>query len=328
MLLIRFLLALLISFLIQAANFANAQAQESEKISKEEINKSNTADNDDWIGQFHQSVTEGVYQSALWFDDFFLEDDSEQLNPKTSARIRLSWRPQSRDWGEYKARFKIKVRLPNFKNKVDLILSDDDETNLGHLPLENNDAKLSTSDEHFAAAVRYVHKKQEGTLTDSRIGISGGDIFLRARHQRRFVFNNKHSIKVEPSLYYFLDDGLSERLLLEYDYQVNKTTQYRINYSIRGSQTYSGIRWKHGFYKLRQLDSTTASLTSLQVEGQRNGEESFLIERYYAGYRYRFNAYRKWLFFEVEPFLEWHEEDNYSTSPGIALRVEGFFAKG
>jgi hypothetical protein len=31
------------------------------------------------------------------------------------------------------------------------------------------------------------------------------------------------------------------------------------------------------------------------------------------------------LFFEIEPFVEWPEKEDYSTTPGIALRVEGFF---
>jgi hypothetical protein len=285
-------------------------------------------DEKDWMTGFHQSVTDGVYQSALWFDNFFSDDANKLLTPKTTAKIRLSWQPQARDWSEFKAKFKVKVKLPHFQNKVDLILSDDDDTTLNQLPLENSDPRLALDEDKFAAAIRYIHKEESDRLTTSRIGITGGDIFVRGRHERRFFVNDKHSFKVEPSLYYFLDEGFSERLLLEYDYQYNPKTQFRINYSIRGSQEYSGIRWKHGFYRLHQLDNATATLTSLQVEGQRNGERGFLIERYTLGYRYRFNAYRKWLFFEVEPFLEWHEQDNYSTTPGIALRVEGIFAKG
>jgi len=321
----------LICLLFALSNPSHAQ-ETKEKVNKKAGEGTHTLDKkppkDDWMTGFHDSVTDGVYQSALWFDNFFSDDDSEQLTPKTTARIRLGWLPKARDWSEFKAKFKIKVKLPHFKNKVDLILSDEDETSLNQLPLENSDPRLTSSEDQFAAAIRYIHEHESGQLTDSRIGITGGDVFVRGRHQRRFFIDDKHSVKVEPSLYYFLDEGFSERLLLEYDYQYNPTTQFRINYSIRGSQEYSGIRWKHGFYRLHQVDNTTATLTSLQVEGQRNGERGFLIERYTLGYRYRFNAYRRWLFFEVEPFLEWNEQDNYSTTPGIALRIEGIFAKG
>jgi hypothetical protein len=66
----------------------------------------------------------------------------------------------------------------------------------------------------------------------------------------------------------------------------------------------------------------------IQVEGERNGDRGFIIDNYTLSYRYRFNALREWLFFEVEPFIEFPEEENYTTTPGVALRIEGFFHKG
>ncbi len=281
-----------------------------------------------WMEQFHDSISDSVYQSAVWFDNFFIEDNDEISTPKTNARIRLGWKPKARDWSDIETRFRIKVKLPYFKNKMDLILSDDDETNQGHLPLESVNTQRDNDEEHFAAAVRFTHKQEKNRLLESRIGISGGDIFIKARHRSRHSWDNSHSIRIEPSLYYFIDDGLGAKLLLEYDYQIAKKTQFRINYSIRGSESFSGIRWKHGFYRLNQLSDKTASITGLQIEGERSGEQGFIVNKYTLSYRYRFNALRKWLYFEVEPFIEWPEDQHYSTTPGIALRVEGYFYKG
>lgn len=282
---------------------------------------------EEWVEDFHERVSEGVYQSALWFDNFFTEEDCQQKNPSANARIKLEWAPKARDWQEFKVRFRLKVKLPHFSNKMDLILSDNDENTNNQLPLESINSRPQTEEEHFAAAVRYVYIKDSRQLTDTRLGISGGDIFLRTRYVRRFTWQENHSVKVEPSAYYFLDDGWGSKLLLEYDYQLSKQAQFRINYSTRGSQAYSGIKWKHGMYKLNQIDSTTASLFGLQVEGVRNSDRGFVIDKYTLSYRYRFNAYKKWLFFEVEPFMEWPEERNYKTTPGIALRIEGYFYK-
>ena len=283
---------------------------------------------DHWLQQFHQTVSNSVYQSAIWFDNFFLDEDTEQSNPKTSARIRLGWEPKSRDWNDFDTRFRIKVKLPHFKDKVDLILSDDDEVSQNQLPLENVNRSTETNDDSFAAAVRFTHKKTNDRLLESRIGISGGDIFVKAKHKRRYDWRNKHGLKIEPSIYYFLNDGLGAKLLLEYNYQLDKQSQFRINYSVRGSETYRGIRWKHGFYKLKQLEQDAASIIGLQIEGKRNDTDGFVTDKYTLSYRYRFNALRSWLFFEVEPFLEWPEDQHYTTTPGIALRVEGFFYKG
>ena len=195
------------------------------------------------------------------------------------------------------------------------------------LPLDGTSSRPEINEESFAAAVRYVVEKKNDTLIDTRIGISGGSIFAKIRQRQLYTYKEKHGFKVEPSIYYYLDDGLGSKFFLEYNYQYDENSQFRINYSIRGSESFSGIRWKHGLYKLKQIDSTTASVLGLQVEGERNGKNGFLTEKYTLSYRYRFNALQKWLFFEIEPFLEFPKDENYSTTPGIALRIEGFFSK-
>ncbi|WDD99028.1 hypothetical protein [Thalassomonas actiniarum] len=283
---------------------------------------------DDWMHSFHDTISDSVYQSAVWFDGFFSHDDSQEQTPQTTARIRLAWEPRSRDLAEFDTRFRVKVKLPHFKNKLDLILSDDSDDELSQLPLETSiKAKSEINDEPFAAAVRLIHTNTTEKFTDTRLGLSGGDIFLKTRHRTRYSWQDVHGFKIEPSVFYFLDDGLGARLLLEYDYQLNKKEQFRINYSIRGSESYSGIRWKHGFYHLQQIANDRAAVLGLLVEGERNGENGFLIDNYTLSYRYRFNALREWLFFDIEPFIEWPEEVDHKTTPGIALRVEGYFSK-
>lgn len=282
---------------------------------------------DDWMAGFHQGVSNGVFQSAAWFDSFFMEEGDEQISPKTSARIKLGWEPKSRDWSKLGARFKLKVRLPHFKDKVDLIFSDSAEDQFENLPLESIRTNQDLNEDSFAAAIRYIFKDKDNFVTDTRLGISGGDIFLRGRHKRTYTWSDRHSFKFEPAIYYYLDDGFGSRLLLEYDYQINPSEQYRVNYSIRGSASFHGIRWKHGFYHLKQLSNDQATVFGLQAEGERNGDRGFFVDKYTLSYRYRFRALKEWLYFEVEPIIEFPEEEGYDITPGIALRVEGFFYK-
>lgn len=295
---------------------------------KHKTEQSSTEPPKNWINNIHETVSDSVYQSAYWFDNFFTDDDSEQQKPQTNARIKLSWAPKSRDLNEFKTRFRIKVKLPHFNDKVDLIFSEDSAEDLDNLPLESSNTKENVDDERFTAAVRFVHKKEIDRLTDSRMGISGGDIFIKARHKRSYFWEKKHSLTFEPSVYYFLEDRLGAKLLLEYNYQRNNLQQLRVNYSIWGSQSFSGIRWKYGVYQLNQLSDSKASIFGFHAEGLRNDNKGFLVNNYTLSYRYRFNALRKWLFFEVEPFVEWPENENYKATPGIALRIEGYFYKG
>lgn len=281
----------------------------------------------DWIEKLHARVSNTVFLSAYWFDSFFTDDDTEQERPDVNARIRIGWEPKSRDFNELDSKFRVRVKLPHFKDKLDLILSDDEEDNIENLPLETVNAKPRISEESFAAAVRFVHHSGADQVTDTRLGISSGDVFVRARYKKRFSWLNTHGFKFEPAVYYFVDEGLGARLLLEYDYQMDIKSQLRYNYSIRGSESFAGIRWKHAIYHLKQFSLLDAGALGLLVEGKRNSEQGHIVDKYTFSYRYRFNAYKKWLFFEVEPFLEWAEKEDYKTTPGIAFRVEGYFYK-
>ena len=51
------------------------------------------------------------------------------------------------------------------------------------------------------------------------------------------------------------------------------------------------------------------------------------LEEYLVSSRWRINALREWLFFEVEPFVTWRKDEQFATSYGISLRVEGFFGQ-
>ncbi|REL37196.1 hypothetical protein [Thalassotalea euphylliae] len=282
----------------------------------------------DWMESLHSKVSDTVFRSAFWFDGFFTDnDDDDRERPNVKARIRLGWEPKARDLSGFDNKFRVRLKLPHFKDRLDLIFSDDEEDSLSQLPLEVVNTREQVEDDSFAAAVRFVHHSDSDHITDTRLGVSSGDIFVRARHKSRYSWNKTHGLRVEPALFYFVDDGLGARLLLEYDYQLSLRNQFRFDYSIRGSESFSGIRWKHGFYHLHQYSLKRAGALGLVIEGERNGENGFIIDNYTLSYRYRFNAYKRWLFFEVEPFLEWPEDENYKTTPGIALRVEGYFYK-
>ena len=301
---------------------------ETEKtVNSKEIELIQVTADEDWVESLHETISHSVYQSAYWFDGFFTDDDALQKTPATNARIGLAWEPKSREWDEFKTKFRVRLKLPHFKDKLDLVLSDNTEDELTQLPLQSINTKTNLKENRFAAAVRFLHSNNDDRVTDTRIGITSGDLFVKARHIRRYAWDDIHGFRFEPSVFYLIDDGLGAKLLLEYDYQLNTKEQLRLNYSIAGSESFSGIRWKHGLFHLTQISDTQASSLGLIIEGERNGEQGFFVDKYTLSYRYRFSALKKWLFFEIEPFLEWPEDYSYTTTPGIAFRIEGFFYK-
>ena len=312
----------------QEIQTATTEKQKLKKPLKKPVETITIEYHDEWSDSLHDTITDSVYQSAIWFDSFFTLELNEQKHPKTSAKIRLGWLPERGDYTQFKTRFRIKLLLPNLQNRADIILSDNNEEELNNLPLDTLNRTQTFNQDSFSTALRYINNNERNKFTDTRIGFSSGDLFMRYRHSRLFVWHNIYSIKIEPAVFYFMRDGLGARVLLEYNYQAKKNQQYRISYSIRASESYNGQKWNYGFYHLHQLNDKSATLLGLVAQGRYASHNGSFAERYNFSYRYRFNALRSWLFFEVEPFLEWVKKNNFTTSPGIAFRVEGFFERG
>jgi hypothetical protein len=180
-------------------------------------------------------------------------------------------------------------------------------------------------DDTFTAAIRVINVDEFSKFVDSRIGISGGDIFAKVRAKIQTDTSKIHIFKFQPSIFYYLDDGFGTRLFFEYEYNFAAKRQFRANYSIRTSEAFNGYRWRNGYYYLQQLDRYRATALGFVVNGEDNGDNGYQVDNYTLSYRYRVNTYRRWLYFEIEPFIEWPEDHSYKATPGIAFRIEGYF---
>ncbi|MCI2285686.1 hypothetical protein L3081_22780 [Colwellia sp. MSW7] len=278
---------------------------------------------DDWLFGFHDAISDSVYGTAQWFDSFFASDEIDGTKTESSLRVRVG-EPRARDLDVFTQKFRLRLKLPNLEQKIDFIFSDELDDNQG-----NNDYKgqnlTSKGGDTFTAAIRLINSNKANRFIDSRIGISSGDLFAKVRLKYLTEFAENHLFEFQPSIYYYLKDGLGKGIFSEYNYNYSKNKQFRTNISVRFSQAFEGYKWKHESYFLRQIDRRQASAIGFVIQGENNAKRGFVADNYKLSYLYRANAYRKWLFFEVEPFLEWPEEDSYSTTPGIALRVEGYF---
>ncbi len=282
---------------------------------------------DDWLFGFHDAISDSVHGTALWFDSFFATDEIEGTKQESTLRIRLGWEPRARDWGVFSQKFRLNLHLPHLENQVDLILSDETDDENNNDKAVNGRNVTTDKDESFTAALRFVNVDKLTNFIDTRIGLSSNDVFAKVRLKLLSSSSQVHRFEFQPSIYYYLDDGFGQKVFVEYTYNHSTKKQFRANYSIKFSDGFEGNRWQNSLNYLRQIDRRRASAIRFSTYGEDNAGRGFLVDNYRFSYLYRMNAYRKWLYFEIEPFLDWPEEYNYSTTPGIALRVEGYFTK-
>lgn len=278
---------------------------------------------DVWLDTMHKSISESVMDSAQWFDNFFAtENEQEDQQALGQIRVRLGWEPRSRELNEFEAKLKVRVKLPNLKNRVDLILSDydgnpDDKVRAGR----QND--FNRRDE-FSLALRYKKKPDSGL--SHRIGFGRRfQYFAKSRYRDSWDVTEDFSLRYDASVYYYNRDkfGSDFGLGLEYDYTKDMLLRFDNRFYFRDKS--NDWLWQHSWQALQQIDDRTAVIYGYFIEGI--SRPNYRLEEYLLSVKLRRNTQREWLFYDIEPFILWRRDEGFSASYGIALRVEGFFGE-
>ena len=279
-----------------------------------------------WLDNFHDSLSDNLDGAAEWINGQF-DDDHQHHNhigSKTWARVIMGWEPKEGELNKFPLKFKVKMRLPNLKHKINLVLSDNQASEDNLLPLEQarpTDESLHSRD--FGAAIQLLHKSTEHSYFRSRIGIGSSQLYARTSHRWKKKFSDNFTVSIEPSLEYYWEDGFGYRFLAQSSYFPNQSSEYRGFYSIWDRQEFDSPKWKKAVYHLVKLDPKSTLITGVLVNGVT--EPLYRDEKVTLSTRYRRHALRRWLFFEVEPFLDFERQDDYTSRWGVALRVGGYF---
>ena len=275
-----------------------------------------------WLDDMHENIAQSVQDSAIWFDDFFfLNGVMHQETAQAEARIRLGWEPRTRSLNQFQNRFKVRVRLPNLKNRLDVVLSDyDDETELGNERLGQNDSFGDT--DRLNLALQWRSRPNSGF--SHRIGIGRGfQTFVKSRYRNHYSLAADTLMRVEGSIYYYSDDGFGSHFSTKFDYSATAATLYRFDNNFYYRDRTEDWLWRHSWQSLHQFDEKTAIISGYYIEGL--SRPNYQLNEHYVSVRWRQNALRKWLFYELEPFILWRRDEHFAPSYGLALRVEGFF---
>lgn len=274
----------------------------------------------------HENVSDSVISTARWLDDFFAMESIElDEEARGGARIQLAWEPRSRDIMEFETRVRVRVKLPQLKNQVDLVFSDYDEE-LEKAPVKAAQNEFIANQNRFNLALRWIKRKDDKGFWSNRIGV-GRQLqpFARSRYSRIFEINEDNNIRTEASIYYYSKDGFGSHLGLQYEHDWSEDTVFRFDNNFYYRDEDDDWLWQHSLYGLEQLSEESALVYGVYLEGL--SQPTYRLEEYLVSTRWRKNALREWLFFEVEPFILWRRDENFSASYGVALRVEGYFGQ-
>lgn len=301
--------ALLIMYMAASSALAQSNPEKDESIKAS------------WLDTMHRNIAESMNESARWVDSFFYDPKlSTQERPEGEARIRLGWEPRTRDITEFEAKIRVRYKLPKMKNRVDLILSDYEDDRPEEKIRAGRVGDVSRED-RFNLALRF--RKSPDAGLSHRIGIGRrAQIFAKSRYRQHHNFDAL-DIYWQSSVAYYNRDKWGADTEITFDYKLSDSTMFRFDNQFYFRDTDDNWLWQHSWQHFNHLQDDAALVLGLYIEG--NSRPLYQLDEYLTSARWRKNALREWLFFEVEPFILWRRDENFSASYGVALRVEGYF---
>lgn len=273
----------------------------------------------------HAALSQGVCWPSRWVDSFFSPDDSFDGQPGTLVRLigGHGWRDDGTSFSD--SQVKARVVLPGTEERLSLIFTGDedqleDNTELGRDPSRERDQS------GFQSALRWAARNSRRINLDADVGIrSGFNSFTRLRYRYRKPLSD-HGL-----WFRFTQEGVWEtdrgwRLVstTEFDRPLTDQVKGRLSASATWSEQNiddnRGVFVNQGAALFVQFNPRAGATIYSNVESVTRPQHR--VEAYRMGARYRHSVWRKWFFYELEPFVNWPKENDYQPISGIVLRLE------
>ena len=273
-----------------------------------------------------------MQNTASWLDnigdrnsnDSFSTDDTENESNKSNSAsangyLQLSWLPRTGDLDDVDAKFKVYFNLPEWNDRLALVIDNDDED---ELLLDYETDNSPTDQTGINVALQYVKQFNNKWQIKNRIGVSRKQLYLRS--EMLFNWKLKHAaFRLQPRLDYFLQDGWGPSVKGVVNYSLEKS-YFSLSASWQKIQNESRSRRKVGFFHIKSTGRDQLLVTGVQYN-KSNNKLDISNESYVVSTRYRNLIYKSWMYFEVEPFIEFNQLNDFRREAGIAFNLISYY---
>ena len=268
-------------------------------------------------------------------DKFFLSDKFIEETNEPFLRVTPEGRVNSKSNFDDKIRLKVRAHLPLSRSKKRFRLF------IGNLDSENIKDTLNNDNGSSKPeiGVNYFSPDYYGIRSKYSIGIHGIYPFGRARYSTDFNPGN-WDLEFVQTFEYYVDDGFEERTQGYFDTTFLNLSLFRLFVERGTKEKDTGMYYSTGAIMFWQpsyktgLTLTQAFFGGTKYRYTKNNniypeviEEHSGINKYYTSLKYRQNFFRKWLFYELEPALDFDIRNNFQTNYSLVLRLDIFYGE-
>ncbi len=266
-----------------------------------------------------------------YFSDFFKDETFLNANNRSYLRVRTGSMFNTKDSHKYILSLRFNLNLPHTQDKLKLFIGEDVESDL-------NDKVIDPDVREPSIGVKYFTPDFiEDFKMDFSAGTSGANPFLRTRFQYPFDF---YDWRIRPiqQVKYSIEDEFEEETLLYFDRRLSSSDMFRLRLK-RQTETYKfGERRSAQISYFNTLKYHVGYNGYVAISGDTEyflnhpyfipeEDESIGIDNYRVGVVWKQQFWREWLFYELEPIVEWDRKYRYEEKYVFKAALEFWFGK-
>lgn len=283
--------------------------------------KPDTDEEDGWIDDGHDYAARKANEMTQWVDNFFGNDERDLEQAESRLRLRTIYDWDQRLSNEVKFRLGGKVNLPQISDRLDLVFRGEDMDGMGERDSERYD------EDRVGFQLQVGNTELEKHRFDLTMGISSAGLRPGVKYVFQDAFAKNLNFRFTQRVMHENDEGLYGTSQFVLDKALDERSLVR-SYTrlMRGEET-DGLEWSTNlsYARVWNNDRGRVGATWYYIGAEGQTEPYDHVSNYMVGVRFRRQAYRDFLFWEVEPSYNWRIDEPYFDRDGawkIVLRLE------
>ena len=293
-----------------------------------------TATDNGWVERTHSWVQKGLSETVVWFDRFFGDDQMVVTGrPESYLRWKSEFWWDEVDRFSFRSTVRASLRLPRLKDRWHLVFTSESRGDPNTIiPEDPGNPGLNPASQVRTSSTELVYDilRTPRSLLDAGVGVKvtiPPNAFVRTRFQHARPLAPDMLGRLTVTAYWDAQDGPGESNQLDFERWLAPPTLLRWSnsFTIEEKSKNNGWAWGTDLSLLHAFSPKSAITLSGGASGYTR--PAWIAQKYQVLARYRRNVWRKWLFLEGEPYINWPRKEDGSRESvwGAILRVEILF---
>jgi len=289
------------------------------------------ADNN-WVDRTHDWIERDMFDTVAWFDRFF---GDERMVVTERPEWLLRWKSELR-WDEkeqysFRSTVRASLRLPRLKKRWRLVFSSESRGDPNAvIPEDPGNPGLNPASQVRTGSTELIYDifRTPRSVLDAGAGVQvkiPPNAFVRTRFQHARALALDILGRLTVTAYWDAQSGFGESNQVDIERWLAPPTLLRWSNSFTIEENGYGWAWGTDLSLLHKFSPKSAITFSGGASG--STRPAWIAQNYQVLARYRRNVWRKWIFLEGEPFLQWPRKEDGNRKPvwGATLRAEILF---